>query len=206
MRLGRRVRGARAPRPVGAGGASRPLCRSAGWPCRGGRAARGQPQRGCESLPCQWLFAPVQGRFARAHGLRCTAARRKRGGRCTIQWQLAAARRRRTEPRRGAPHRPVPRTHAHTRSRTRTLAPPTPHFAREPPPFTPIVHPLAVARPSSCCLRTAPPPTGPPLRAPRRSSPRAHPAPRARRRCRRAARSRGCCCALGRGSACRTAR
>lgn len=205
VRLGRRVRGARAPRPVGAGGASRPLCRSAGWPCRGGRAARGQPQRGCESLPCQWLFAPVQGRFARAHGLRCTAARRKRGGRCTIQWQLAAARRRRAGPRRGAPHRPVPRTHAHTRSRTRTLAPPT-HTTLESPHLHPHPHPLALARPSSCCLRTAPPPTGPPLTAPRRSSPRAHPAPRARRRCRGAARSRGCCCARGHGSACRTAR
>ena len=90
------------------------------------------------------------------------------------------------------------RAHAHSRH-------PPPLHSRAPT-FTPIAPPLAVARPSSCCLRTAPPATGPPLRAPRRSSPRAHPAPRARRRCRRAARSRGCCCALGRGSACRTAR
>ena len=88
-------------------------------------------------------------------------------------------------------------------TRTRARA----HAHSRHPPHTSLESPhLHVARPSSCCLRTAPPPTGPPLRAPRRSSPRAHPAPRARRRCRRAARSRGCCCALGHGSACRTAR
>ena len=113
-----------------------------------------------------------------------------------------------------------------TLARTRTRAPtraPT-HTSLENLTFIHVfthVLTLALTRPSSCCLRTAPPPTAPPLTVPRRSSPRAHPAPPTERlarkarpagprvaaRCRlRAARSRGCCCARARASASRTAR
>ena len=86
VRLGRRACGARAPPPIGAGRAARPVCRHPRRPRRGGRAACGQPRRGCESLPCQWLLAPIQGRFARAHGLRGKAARRAGGRRRPVHW------------------------------------------------------------------------------------------------------------------------
>ena len=115
------------------------------------------------------------------------------------------------------------RTPTRTRTRTHPLAPTPTHTHTRSPHLHPRPHPLVLTltltRPSSCCLRTAPPPTGPPPTARRRSSPRARPAPLTRRRlaraagprvaarCRlRAARSRACCCARARASASRTAR
>lgn len=114
---------------------------------------------------------------------------------------LVAAAQRHAAVRRSSPFLALTRTRARAQAHSRH--PPT---LFESPHLHPCPHPLALARPSSCCLRTAPPPTGPPLTAPRRSSPRAHSAPSARRRCRGAARSHGCCCAPAHGSACRTAR